>query len=414
MANSPIISQLKVRASYGILGNQNIGDYRYQGYINSYAHYVLNGNLVQGASQFIPSSPTIKWEQSKSSNFGADLGFLNNRILFTAEYFIKEVDDLLGTIETPTHLGWYSWESPVRNALAVKNQGVELSATYHKNNGEFNYSISANLSTLKNEVLKLGEGINPIDGNWSRTDVGTEVGEFYGWVVEKVFQDQTEINQLNANAPDGIYQENSTSPGDFKFADLNGDNEITNDDRKYIGSAIPKLYYGFNFSASYKNFDFTVAAHGHAGNMVCNSIGNAVRAGSGYENYHTDLLDRWTPENPNTGRPRIIIDDPNHNTRASAWWLEKGNYLRISNIELGYSFDKEILNNIKISSLRVYTSLQNAITITKYTGLDPDFNNDGLFNRGTDNGAKANKTFTDFAGGLPTPRTIMAGLKVGF
>ncbi len=409
------ISQLKLRLSYGILGNQNIGDYRYQGYINPYASYVLNGNLVPGAAQFIPASTDIKWEQSKTTNVGLDLGFLGNKILLTAEYYVKQVDDLLGTIPTPTHLGWYEWESPVRNALSVKNQGVELNLTYRKAEGDFHYSVNANISTLKNEVLSLGEGINPIDGNWSRTDVGSEVGELYGYVVEKVFQSKSEVEALNANAPDGYYQELLTDAGDFKFKDLNGDGEITEaGDRQYIGSAIPNLYYGFNFSADYKNFDFTLSTQGASGNMVVNNIGNGLRAGSGLENMSTDLLDRWTSTQTNTGRPRIIRDDPNNNGRASDYWLEKGDYLKFSNIEIGYTLPQSALDIINLSSVRIYASLQNALTITNYSGYDPEFDNDGLFDRATDNGVEANKSFTDFAGGLPTPRTILFGVKVRF
>ena len=414
LSSSDLISQLKLRLSYGILGNQNIGDYRYQGYINPYASYVLNGNPVAGAAQFIPASSAIKWEQSKTTNVGVDLGFLGNRILLTAEYYVKQVDDLLGTIPTPTHLGWYEWESPVRNALSVKNQGIELNATYRKAEGDFTYSINANVSTLKNEVLSLGEGINPIDGNWSRTDIGTEVGELYGYVVEKVFQSKSEVDALNAQAPDGYYQELLTDAGDFKFKDLNGDNEINEDDRTYIGSAIPNLYYGLNFSAQYKNFDFTLSAQGASGNKIVNSIGNGLRSGAGLENMSTDLLDRWTPSQTNTGRTRIIRDDPNNNGRASNYWLEKGDFLKISNIELGYNLPKSTLDVIHLSSVRLYASLQNAITFTGYTGYDPEFNNDGLFNRATDNGAEANKSFTDFSGGLPTPRTILFGVKVKF
>lgn len=415
---SSIISQLKLRASYGVLGNQNIGDYLYQAYIDADAHYVLDNTLAQGASEFIPPSSGIKWEETKTTNFGIDLGLLNNKILVTAEYYIKNVNDLLGVVPLPTHFGWYDWEMPTTNALSVKNQGLELSAAYHKNEGDFNYSIGANLSTLKNEVTSLGRNIgenqNPILGTWSRTDIGHSVGEFYGYVVEKVFQEQSDIDALNAAAPDGLYQELYTAPGDFKYKDLNGDGEITDADRTYIGKAFPNIYYGFNFNASYMNFDLTIAAQGSAGNMINNAIGNALKSGAGLDNYHKDLLDRWTQENPNTGRPRIILDDPSHNGNPSAFWLEKGDYMKISNIELGYNFDKDLIGSIKVSSLRIYLSLQNAIVITKYSGLDPDFNNDGLFSRGTDNGAAANKAFTDFAGGLPTPRTIMIGVKAGF
>lgn len=419
MESVNFISQLKVRASYGVLGNQNIGDYRYQGYINPYASYVLNGVLVPGAAQYIPSSGAIKWEQSKTTNTGIDLGLMDNRIMISAEYYIKQVDDLLGTVPTPTHMGWYDWDSPVTNSLSVKNQGLELEISYRKNTGEFQYSIGANISTLKNEVLSLGAGINPIDGNWSRTDVGTEVGELYGYVVEKIFQDKSEIDALNATAADKYYQERLTDVGDFMFKDLSGpdgtpDGEITDADQTHIGSAIPNLYFGLNISAFYKDFDLTISAQGSSGNMVVNTIGNGLRSGAGYENMSTDLLDRWRVDNPDTGRPRIIKDDPNHNGRASAYWLEKGDYLRFSNIELGYTLPRSLIAAVKISSVRIYGSLQNALTLTQYTGFDPEFNNDGLFSRGTDNGAAANKTFTDFAGGLPTPRTILFGVKIGF
>ncbi len=414
MQSIDFISQLKLRLSYGILGNQNIGDYRYQGYINPYASYPFNGNLVSGAAQYIPASTSVKWEQSKTTNIGLDFGFLSNKILFTAEYYIKKVDDLLGTVPTPTHLGWYDWESPVRNALSVENRGVELNLTYRNAEGSFHYSVNANVSTLKNEVLSLGEGINPIDGNWSRTNVGREVGELYGYVVEKVFQDKSEVDALNANAPDGYYQELQTDAGDFMFKDLNGDKEITEDDRTYIGSAIPNLYYGLNFSADYKNFDFTLSTQGSSGNMVVNSIGNSLRNGGGLENMSTDLLDRWTPTNKTTTRTRIIRDDPNKNGRASDYWLEKGDYLKFSNIELGYTLPQPALDILRLSSVRIYASIQNALTITNYSGYDPEFDNDGLFDRATDNGVEANKAFTDFAGGLPTPRTILFGVKVRF
>ncbi len=414
LSSSDIISQLKVRLSYGILGNQNIPDYMYQGYINSYAAYVLNGNAVPGASQYLPASSDVKWEQSKNTNIGIDFGFLDNRILLTTEYYIKQVDDLLGRVPTPTHLGYYDWEAPYQNSLSVKNQGFEFNATYRKAEGDFNYSINANLSTLKNEVLSLGEGINPIDGNWSRTDVGREVGELYGYVVEKVFQSKSEVDALNAAAPDGYYQEIQTDAGDFMFKDLNNDKEIDENDRTYIGSAIPNLYYGFSFNAEYKGFDFTLSAQGASGNMVVNTIGNSLRNGGGLENMSTDLLDRWTPTNTNTGRPRIIRDDPNKNGRASAYWLEKGDYLRFSNIELGYSLPQPALDFLHLSSVRIYASLQNALTITGYSGYDPEFDNDGLLNRATDNGAVANKTFTDFSGGLPTPRTVLFGVKLNF
>ncbi|MCY1719467.1 TonB-dependent receptor [Prolixibacteraceae bacterium Z1-6] len=420
-----VISELKVRASYGILGNQNIGDYLYQGFINPYAQYVLNGQAVSGASQYIPSSPDVKWEQSISTNIGVDLGLYNNKLTFNIDYFDRTVEDMLYRVVTPGHLGWYDWESPVINNLSIKNSGFEFAATFRDVKGNFSYSISANTSTLKNEVLSLGYGSNPIYGAMSRTDIGGEVGEFYGWQVEKVFQTQTEIDALNASSPIGRYQEVDTRPGDFMFKDINGrdengdltgfpDGKVDDDDRTYLGSAIPNLYYGLNFNAAYKNFDFTLSANGASGNMVNNAVRRGVESGAGWDNYAASLLDRWTPENTDTGRPRVVMYDPNKNNRDSDYWLEEGSYLRIANVELGYNFSPKLLNKVKMSSLRLYVSAQNLHTFTKYSGFDPDFNNDGLFSRGTDQGAEANKVFTAYSGGLPNPRTFLVGVKVGF
>lgn len=420
-----VLNELKLRASYGILGNQNIGDYLYQGFINPYAQYVLNGQSAPGASQYIPSSPDVKWEQSISSNVGVDLGLYNNKLTFNIDYFDRTVKDMLYRVVTPGHLGWYDWESPVINNLSIKNSGFEFAATFRDVQGDFSYAVSANTSTLKNEVLSLGYGSNPIYGAMSRTDIGGEVGEFYGWKVEKVFQTQGEIDVLNSNSPIGRYQEVDTRPGDFMFKDINGrdakgdltgvpDGKIDDDDRTYLGSAIPKLYYGLNLNVAYKNIDFTLSANGASGNLVNNAVRRGIESGAGWDNYAASLLDRWRPDNTSTGRPRVVMYDPNKNNRDSDYRLEDGSYLRIANIEFGYNFSQELLNKIKLSSLRLYVSAQNVYTFTKYSGFDPEFNNDGLFDRGTDQGSVPNKVFTDYSGGLPNPRTFLVGVKVGF
>lgn len=420
-----IISQLKIRASYGVLGNQEIGDYLYQGYINAYGHYVFNGQLAPGASQYVFNTPDIRWEEARSSNIGLDFGFLKNKILFTAEYFYRKTDDILVSVPVPGVFGSYPWESPTINGAALENKGLEFSASYNNFDGEFKYSIGANLSTLKNKVLSLGYGNNPIYGEMSRTDVGREVGEFYGWLIDGIFQNQSEIDALNAASPIGRYQEVQTSPGDIKFKDINGrdangkltgkpDGMINDDDRTYLGSAYPKFTFGFNFSGSYKNFDLTVTAHGVYGNKINNAIRNALISGAGWDNYSRELLDRWTPQNTNTNVPRVVIYDPNHNMRASSRLLEDGSFLKISNVELGYTLPSALLSLAKISSLRLYVSAQNLLTFTKYTGFDPDFNSESIFSRGTDHANEPNKVFNAFSGGLPNPRTITIGVKASF
>ena len=414
MSGVSLVNQLKIRASYGVLGNQEIGDYRYAATITPYAHYVLNGQLATGASQYTFVSPDIKWESKISKNIAVDMAFLDDKITFTAEYYNNLSEDMLVGVPIPGSTGAYDWEAPTINGASVRNSGFEFTLGYRKAEGDFNYGINANISTLKNEVLSLGYGDNPIYGTMSRTAVGSEVGEFYGWVDEGIFQSQSEIDELNEASPINRYQEVDTSPGDVKYSDLNGDGYINDDDRKYLGSAIPNLYYGMNFNASYKNFDLTIAANGSSGNMINNGIRRAIENGSGWDNYSKNMLNRWTPQNTNTDVPRVVMYDPNNNNRDSQRWLEDGKYLKITNVELGYNVPSSITSKAHISSLRVYLSGQNVYTFTKYTGFDPDFGNDGLFSRGTDKAAEANRSFTAYSGGLPNPRTFLLGVKVGF
>ena len=423
MSSVPYISQAKLRISYGELGNQEIGDYRFQAFIDPYANYVLNNQLAPGASQYVFSTPDIKWETKKVTNIGIDMGFLKNRITFTAEYYNNKTTDILISVPVPGTFGSYPWESPIINGGSMANRGLEFNGVYNKAEGEFTYSIGANLSTLHNEVLSLGYGNNPVYGTLSRTDVGGSIGDFYGFVIDGIFQTQAEIDALNAASPIDRYQEVQTSPGDYKFKDINGrdaegkltgrpDGFINDDDRTYLGKALPNLYFGFSFNAAYKNFDLSIMANGSSGNMIFNSFTARLEGGSGWDNYSRNLLNRWTPTNTNTDVPRVVAADPNKNSRASSRWLEDGDYLKITNMELGYTFPNNVISKIKVRNLRVYVSAQNVFTFTKYSGFDPDFGNDGLFNRGTDHGTQALRAFTAYFGGLPNPRSFMIGVKL--
>lgn len=218
----------------------------------------------------------------------------------------------------------------------------------------------------------------------------------------------------------------NTSPGDFKFKDLNGrdaegnltgqpDGVITDDDRDYLEkSAIPKLNFGLNFNASYDNFDFSISAYGVAGNYILNSIRGALESGGDYNNLSTNSLNRWTPSNTNTDYPRLVFGDPNQNSRSSDRYLEKGDYMKISNIQVGYTLPAALTGKVRISRIRVYLSGQNVFTLTKYTGFDPDFGYSNIFDRGVDNPTYANKVFTAYMAGMPNPRTFQAGIQVGF
>jgi TonB-linked SusC/RagA family outer membrane protein len=421
------VNQIKLRASYGELGNQEIGDYQYQAFINSYAHAVFGNQLALGSTQTTFAVPDIKWETMISRNIGIDVE-LFKKLTFSAEYFHNTGKDILLRVQIPGSTGVYPGESPVVNGASIQNSGFELQLGFNDKKGAFNYTINANISTLKNKVLSLGYGNNPIYGygNLTKTEVGREVGELYGWVIDGIFQNQGEIDALNAKSPIKRYQEELTRAGDYRFRDINGrdkdgkltgapDGKIDDDDRTYLGKAIPKLYYGFNASASWKQFDLSIVGSGVSGNKIFNSIRAGIENGAGWDNYGTKLLDRWTPTHTNTDVPRVVMFDPNKNGRASARWLENGSFFRITTLQVGYALPKDLLDKAHLSNVRIYVTAQNMITFTKYTGFDPDFaNNNGLFDRAIDNGSYPNRPFTaNEAGGLPNPRSFLFGLQLG-
>lgn len=424
MKSLDFLSQMKLRASYGELGNQEIPPYQYEAFINPYAHAVFSNQLAVGATQVEFATPDIRWESKKSTNVGFDFGFLEDRLTFSAEYYHNTSEDMLIRVRIPESTGVYNWKSPYVNGASVRNSGFEFQLGYRKMKGEFSYGINANLSTLKNEVLSLGYGDKPIYGGISRTAVGGEVGELYGWAIDGIFQTQSEIDALNGQSPIGRYQEEATGPGDFKFRDTNGrgtdglltgqpDGKIDDDDRVYLGSAIPNLYFGLNINMAYKGFDLSVLASGVSGNKIFNGLRSSLENGAGWDNYSTNMLNRWTPDNTDTDVPRVVMYDPNKNGRSSSRWLEDGSYLKITTVQLGYNVPQSILSKVKLSKLRVYVTGQNLYTFTDYSGFDPDFGSDGLTDRAVDQGAYPNKPFTAFAGGLPNPRTVLFGLQLG-
>jgi TonB-linked SusC/RagA family outer membrane protein len=394
------ISSLKLRAGYGTLGNQkNLGYYDWQSYINSAANYDFNNVLAPGGTTVAVVDPDLHWESTTTKNLALDLGMFNERFTLTAEYFDKVSEDIIVSIPVPYSVG--SIPSTITtNAASVKNNGVELTLGYKKTGKAFNYDISGNFSTLKNKVLKLGGTNNPIYGSGSKTEVGRSVGELYGYQTEGLFQNAAEI-------AGHAFQSASTAPGDVKFKAQNGKNENDHSytltdakDRTYLGNTIPKYYYGLNFNADYKNFDFSMFWQGSAGNKVFNGVYQALMTGQ-YGNQHTDELNYWTPTNTNTKVPRPIIGDPNGNNRFSDLFVEDGSYIKLQNFQIGYNIPVATFGKKIFSKLRVYAGGQNVITISKYKGYDPDFISNGLFSRGFDYGS------------FPNARTFMLGIQAG-
>lgn len=386
------ISNLKLRSGYGVLGNQNFGNYLYQSYINGNASYVFGNTLAAGSTTVSVSDPSLKWETTKTTNAAIDLEMFNSRLTFTAEYYNKESSDIITGIPIPLSVGAFP-ANLTTNAATVKNNGLEFNLGYKNTEHKLTYSIAANASTLKNKVIKLGGTNNPIYGAGSKTEVGRSVGELFGFVTEGIFQNSSDISNHA--------QQVNAAPGDIMFKDINNDGVITDADRVYLGTVIPKLYYGLNLNGSYKSFDVSFFLQGSSGNKVFNGVYRDLMVGQ-YGNSSVDELNFWTPQNTNTNVPRPIIGDPNGNSRFSNRFVESGSYLKLQNAQIAYNFSKSLLNRLKIfSKARLYVSGQNLLTMSKYKGYDPDFISDGLFSRGFDYGS------------FPNARTVMLGLQIG-
>jgi len=406
--NLNIFNQLKLRASWGVSGNDAIGDFRYTSQVwTNGVYYPLGGVAVGGATVNENSSPDIKWESTESKTFGADMAFLKNSLTVTADYFIKTTNDILFSVPRPASMGYglnYGGDAIV-NAASVENKGFEFLVGYKGEAGRLNYSVNANYTNVKNEVTGLGLG-QPFLSNVSRTDIGNPIGYFYGYVADGVFMKQSDLDAANATAQAkgfANYQEAGTSAGDIRFKDLNGDGHITGDDRTMIGNSIPKHLYGLNITLDYKGFDFIAYFQGIAGADHFYGDWAYLRGGTYSANQEDYVLDRWRSEaEPGNGIvPRAVLGDPNLNNRPSSIMVQSGNYLKLRQLSLGYTLPESLTLKAGIENLRVYASSNNVLTISNYIGYDPEVGGDNL-NRGYDRLP------------YPNPRSIILGIQIGF
>jgi TonB-linked SusC/RagA family outer membrane protein len=391
------VSDFKLRASYGETGNDRIGDYAFQGTINSNFFYNFDGSL-QGASTITSlANAELKWESTAMTNVGLDLGLFNDRLNLTFEWFDNETKGMILGVPIPHSLGYDG--APVANVGTVSNRGIEASLGYRKFTGDFTWSVDANFSTVKNELVSLGTG-NTIFGPsfqgdaYTYTEEGQPIAYFYGWIADGLFQEGDEtIQQPNAK------------PGDIRFRDVNDDGIITDDDRTYLGHYLPDFTYGLNLSAEWKNFDMTMFIQGVQGNEIFSNIRYHTEGMTRLFNASTAVLDRWTPTNTDTDVPRAVSSDPNRNSRASSRFIEDGSYMRIKNLAIGYTFPSQWFGKT-ISNVRVYVSSQNLLTVTNYSGYDPEI--------GVRTGINSSLgTGIDY-GQFPQPRTFIGGLQVTF
>ncbi|RYZ96680.1 MAG: SusC/RagA family TonB-linked outer membrane protein, partial [Sphingobacteriaceae bacterium] len=327
------VSNLKIRGGWGRVGNQNI---------NAYAASTLIGtnienqfNFGSGYSQgYVPTNngnPDIKWETTEQTNIGLDAGMFNDRLTFSADYFVKKTRDMLLQVPIPVISGFVT--TPFRNAGNLENKGFEFTANYRNNFGKLSFAVGGNVSFYKNKITGLDEGNRPIYGAVSKTELGGPMSRFFGYVWEGVFQNQAEIDAYTG--PQGKIQPNAT-PGDFKFADLDGSGVIDDKDRTYIGNPHPDMIYGFNLNLAYGGFDFSAFFQGTVGNDLWNNLKSLSSPGA--SNSIADAYTQaWFKEGDDAKYPKPSLLNANQNYRASSWWVEKGSFLRLQNVQLGYN-----------------------------------------------------------------------------
>lgn len=395
------INLFKIRASYGELGNENIGEYQYMDIMarNNYT-YSFGNKKVTGSSISNYVNTAIRWEKKKTIDVGLDLGLFNNRVEFTFDWYKSTSDDLLYSVAVPANAGVTN-ETVTMNAATMVNSGLEFQLTYRNHQHPVKYDITGNFSTLKNEVTKLGVSGEPRTDGYCRTEVGREVGSFYGYVSEGIFQSQAEIDsRVNA---EGLYiNQPGAQPGDVAYADLNNDGEITNEDRTYLGSGIPNVHFGLSARIEWKDFDLSISTFGAGGFKVVDFVDVALRSSYGPLNKSVDLLNAWTPENTNTDLPRVAYKSTGSitNDMFSQRFLQNATYLKIANVELGYNLPDSWFGGF-VHGIRLYVSGQNLATLSKYRGYNVDF---------------AGGTFTPGYNycSYPTPRTVMFGINMSF
>ncbi|MBC9930531.1 TonB-dependent receptor [Chitinophaga qingshengii] len=401
--NVPAVDLLKVRASWGRIGNMNSVAIGYgRPVLQLGKNYQIGGNgpLTNAWSVNQLYNPNLSWETSQQTDIGIDIALLKQRLTITADYFDKLTYDLIKQQDTywPNTMGM---EAPYINQGKIGNKGFELAVSWQDKIGEVGYSLSGNMATLKNRVVYIDDNPNPFwshGDNWRtvlrpyRSTVGQPYYSY--WLIKSagIFQSDAEAN---AYQKDGHKIQPDAKAGDLKFIDENGDGKIDDADRVYMGNAFPKLTYGFTASFTWKNFDLSLFLQGVGGVKLFNAFKQSTLNGAeqGYNRWDK-ILDAWSPENTGSNIPRISAKDANNNFQtASDWYLENGNYLRLKNLLIGYTFGKMRWNN----GLRVYFSGDNLLTFTKYTGMDPEVGGIGLD-----------------GGQFPVSRTYSIGLNVKF
>jgi len=409
MENVRNVSLLKLRASLGQLGNQEIGNYSYTSTIGGVGYYPFGGTSAPLYTITAKGNANVKWETSTQTDIGLDLGLFNNALTFTVDYYNKKTTNMLLQIPAPTSGGGAG--NPYENAGTLVNRGFEFEASYRKSiNKDWRFEVGANLATVHNEVTSLA-GSRPlpsgrIDNNLfgTITTEGQPIGEFYLLKMDGIFQHALDVFTH-------AYQGAGIMPGDVKFRDINHDGVIDQNDRVYAGSPIPKLTYGFTGNVSYRNFDLSLFFQGVNGNKIYNQVLTDIEGFyRGFNITERMATKAWTGEGSTNTFPRLSWTGAQNNKQASTRFLEDGSYLRLKNVQLGYRLTSGALSRLRISSARFFVSVQNVFTITKYTGLDPEMATSA--NAAT--AGEGDRAIGIDWGTYPSARTFTAGVNLNF
>lgn len=401
LKNSNVINNLKLRLGYGITGNQEIGNYSFSSSYNTYL-YNFNNSYVSAVLPTVLPNPNVKWEGQEQYNAGFDLDLFNNRISLIVDGYVKNTNDMLVPMSVPVTSGYSDVYVPSINAGKIQNKGFEVTlSTKNIIKNDFKWSSDAVFSYNKNNVESINSDTPIITASGGFNSAiglikeGYPVNVFYGYITDGIFQNQDEVDRHAVQMP-GSNSATSTAPGDIRFKDLNNDGVINDKDRTVIGNPNPKFTFSLNNTFNYKNFDLTIFLQGSYGNDIFNANRMYTEAMSIIQNQSTAVLGRWTGEGTSNNIPRAIYGDPNQNSRVSDRYIEDGSYIKIKNVNLGYTLPKGVFGQ-NFNLVKVFVSAQNLITWTKYSGFDPEVPVNGI-----DNGT------------YPITRTVSLGLNIGF
>ena len=377
---APWLTTMKLRASWGLNGNDNIGNFRYAALTATGNNYSFgsgsldNETVVNGVKTQVTPNSNLGWEKSNQTDVGLDFGFFGNSLLFTADYFYKYTSGMLIEMPVPSYLGE---TKPIGNVGTMSNSGVELDLSYRFTKGDFNFVIGANASHVKTILINAGNETGEVFGSTSvhqmgqvsRGYNGMVYPHFYGYQTDGIFQNWDEVKSYVG--PNGNLIQPDAQPGDFRYVDQNGDGIIDKDsDRTIIGKCSPDWTYGIHASVDWKGLDFSMVWQGVAGNSVLDAT---MRSDIIKMNRPAWILGRWTGEGTTNEIPRFTIEDPNKNwANLSDFFIKDASYFRLKNVTLGYTLPAKWTKKVFVKKLRVFVAVENALTFTKFNGFDPE------------------------------------------